>query len=367
MSTNSISDLFNAAICLADDLKKVTDDINRSAEDDFKNLEDVTDTLQAIQDLEGPLDESNDKGPGTSSPKSQSEANTESQSQSSQSTSSCTHTTTASDCQITCPSPSASDATVETQSCSTTCSSTQSGCSVTGSTSTTYAAEACTLPTGSMAEPTGPFQTAWWDYGLSCAGKCGGFIAGPSTSIVEATSTNYSPSQTSNNSKNASSRPPSTLRTSSKVPPPSSTSPSSTQPPSTQPSSTSPVPFSPTAGPIQCIPKPEKIKCWKDVHKNLVEETANQFWTQLGDDATFTAQTLNRTQCLRKGGESGKGVTYMMNIGWIPKCTLTKSQKADHPIPGNDKVSYTDLLKEPYYKCMPLSFGAFSYHISIFC
>lgn len=187
-------------------------------------MKDITDTLEQIKGLEGPLDESNDEEDNDKSTKSQSKTGTENESKTSTenqsktststSTSSCTNTATVSDCRVACPSQAASGKTTYSQSCSTTCFSTLTGCSVTGATSTTFSGGACALPTGAMAEPNGPFQTAWWDYGLSCAGNCGGFIAAPSTSIEEAISTSYKPGQTSIDDKGAASASGSASRTS---------------------------------------------------------------------------------------------------------------------------------------------------------
>lgn len=80
-----------------------------------------------------------------------------------------------------------------TQSCSTTCFSTITGCSAKGFTNTSFIGDACVIPTSIMAEPQGPFETARWDYGLSCAGDCGANLTAPSSSVTQATSTEFHP------------------------------------------------------------------------------------------------------------------------------------------------------------------------------
>lgn len=124
-------------------------------------------------------------------------------------------------------------------------------------------------------------------------------------------------------------------------------------PPKETPSTTSSSTPQITVGPRNCISDPGNIKCWKDVHKDKVEETANEFPKQLYslDNMNFDAKTSNKTQVLRAGGQSGSGVTYMMTIGWIPECTIATSQKADYPVPGDESVYFKDLLKNNYYQC----------------
>lgn len=114
-----------------------------------------------------------------------------------------------------------------------------------------------------------------------------------------------------------------------------------------------PAPVEITVGTRHCIDKPENIHCWKDVHQKQVDETAREFpiWFGRLDDKNFNADSSNLTQVLRDGGDSGHGVVYMMNLGWIPECTVAESQKADYPVPGNTDINYSDLLKDNYYKC----------------
>jgi len=70
----------------------------------------------------------------------------------------------------------------------------------------------------------------------------------------------------------------------------------------------------------------------------------------------MTSSSHNVTQVLREGasgGQGGNGVTYMMNIGWIPGCSTYPSQAAHNPMgkSGDNSVSYTTLIKDTYYKC----------------
>ena len=69
------------------------------------------------------------------------------------------------------------------------------------------------------------------------------------------------------------------------------------------------------------------------------------------DTTTFTHSTANFTRTLRDGGASGSGVTYMMSIGWIPRCTTYASQRADRPIDPAVQFNWQGLLKDTYYKC----------------
>jgi hypothetical protein len=113
-----------------------------------------------------------------------------------------------------------------------------------------------------------------------------------------------------------------------------------------------PAPAEIKRGDLYCFTDPKDIKCWKDVHGDKVNETASEISKWFGglQNNDFTSTTANITQVLRDGGESGKGVTYMMNIGWIPGCE-GPTQKVDLPVPNDDSVKYDDLLKNPYYEC----------------
>ncbi|KAH8659000.1 hypothetical protein BGZ61DRAFT_540341 [Ilyonectria robusta] len=191
-STNLIKTLFNAVSCVVDNLTKVTSQITKSVEDEFKNLEDITSTLALLQGLEEPLDTKNDEEEDDeNSSKTDQQSSTEAstaESTTEATTETCTATITASDCLVICPTATSGVTLAATASCSTTCFSTVSGCDATAYTTTSYTVEACLLPTGDLAAPTGDFVGVWWDYGLSCAGNCGAYTL-PSASVDEATST----------------------------------------------------------------------------------------------------------------------------------------------------------------------------------
>ena len=103
--------------------------------------------------------------------------------------------------------------------------------------------------------------------------------------------------------------------------------------------------------------------CFKDIHAASVDECASVMFVQL-PNGPMTSTSPNVTQVYREhasGGEGGKGVTYMMNIGWIPGCTITDSQPADNPLgkSGDGSISYTDLIKDTYYQCEYTGFCSF--------
>lgn len=128
-----------------------------------------------------------------------------------------------------------------------------------------------------------------------------------------------------------------------------------TAPPASTPTPPSPPP-TPTQGPITCNPNLDSYsKCWNDVHSGSVESCASAMAAQIPNNQ-MTSSSHNVTQVLREGasgGQGGKGVTYMMNIGWIPGCSTYPSQAADNPMgkSGDSSVSYTTLIKDTYYKC----------------
>lgn len=107
-----------------------------------------------------------------------------------------------------------------------------------------------------------------------------------------------------------------------------------------------------TIQPGRCTTDPGNIKCWKDVHKEQVEETADEFPKHFNTmNSVMKPDTRNITQVLRKGGQSGSGVTYMMNIGWIPGCDIVKEQDARNPVPDDQSIGYRVLLTDNYYMC----------------
>ncbi|KAL9108961.1 MAG: hypothetical protein Q9227_006357 [Pyrenula ochraceoflavens] len=113
-----------------------------------------------------------------------------------------------------------------------------------------------------------------------------------------------------------------------------------------------PAPQKIAVAPVHCIDNPGNIKCFKDVHKGKVDDTAAAFADQFGSNTKLmTKSHPNVTQVLRDGGKRGKGVNYMMNVGWIPDCTVTNQQDLENPVPDDQNVSWGDLLKNNYYKC----------------
>ncbi|KAF7555949.1 hypothetical protein G7Z17_g1787 [Cylindrodendrum hubeiense] len=200
-STNLITTLFNAVSCLVDNLTKTTKLITDSVMDNFTDLTDLTNTLALLKGLEDPLDTENDEDDDDdddnstqTEDQSSTEASTASTTEST--TETCTATVTASDCLAICPTSISGVTNAATASCTTTCFSTISGCDVTAYTTTSYTAEACLLPTGDLAAPTGAFTEVWWDYGISCAGDCAAYTV-PAASIDGVTATASASGQTS--------------------------------------------------------------------------------------------------------------------------------------------------------------------------
>ena len=244
VSANPITDIFNAAKCLTDGLNKATDDITKAIDDGLTDLEDVTTDLTNVKGLEDALkndqedddqksqSDNNQSSQQTSDGKSTQTSTTTSSgssssgsstsSGSSSSSSGCTMTHTASACRVSCP-PSTANSTA-TDQCSTSCA-TMTGCSVSNSYttiigSTSSVPDACPYIPGVSTSvpadpaPNGPFVTAWFDYGLSCAGSnCGMFASGSggsasktagSPSSVNATATASSTSVSSTGSASGS-------------------------------------------------------------------------------------------------------------------------------------------------------------------
>ena len=67
--------------------------------------------------------------------------------------------------------------------------------------------------------------------------------------------------------------------------------------------------------------------------------------------STFTSTSGNFTRTYRDGGASGKGVTYMMSIGWVQGCAEFASQRPDRPIDSGVEFNWEGLLKDTYYNC----------------
>lgn len=74
-----------------------------------------------------------------------------------------------------------------------------------------------------------------------------------------------------------------------------------------------------------------------------------------GNDNVVDSSTHNFTQLYREGGGK-KGVTYMVNIGWMPGCTDFRTMVADNPQGKSgdnpdQSISCTDIFKATYDKC----------------
>ncbi|KAL1980204.1 hypothetical protein VTN96DRAFT_4470 [Rasamsonia emersonii] len=286
VNTNLITDLFNAVSCVTDNLNKAVTEIEGGINNGFKNVNDVESTLTNLENLQKPLDsnqqESNKPTESAQSTESKTSSQTSSQTSSctasstvldvfvgcfvtaapgrrgqgaqscttSKSTitgcdltatttttfSSCTSMQTASDCRAICPSVTSTPERVRSQSCSTTCYSTFTGCDITGTTTTTYTSpDACPMLTSGAATTTiqGPFVTAWWDYGLSCAGSCSAFSVPSGSASGSPLGTAVStPSSTTKSSSGTRSQASSRTRSSSLTPTPTKT-PTITTPPAT--------------------------------------------------------------------------------------------------------------------------------------
>ncbi len=135
------------------------------------------------------------------------------------------------------------------------------------------------------------------------------------------------------------------------TPPPSTTTSTSTS------ATSAPTPPpTPTQGSIQCNPNQKSYSnCWNDVHLGSVNSCASAMAAQIPNNP-MTSASHNVTQVLREGasgGQGGNGITYMMNIGWIPGCSTYASQAADNPAgkSGDSSIIYTQLIKDTFYKC----------------
>lgn len=113
---------------------------------------------------------------------------------------------------------------------------------------------------------------------------------------------------------------------------------------------TSAPPSAPTVGGLNCNQMSYADGCHRnDVHKSYVDKLAD--YMGQGFTADFTPDTRNFTREMRKGGTSGSGVTYLMNVGWIQGCTSQKSQKLARPIDPDQDFDWQGLLKRTYYSC----------------
>ena len=195
VSANPITDIFNAVSCVEQGLTKTVSDIEADTPDD------VTDDLTDLNNLQKPLenDEDNDDPSGSSTQESS--------------------------------QPSTSAPTSSVMTSSTSSFSTNSSSSVSSSTSSAAACAWNPVSDVSNSIPLAQFSTtAWWDYGISCAGACSDFtapaasVSGAGVSLVLA-----SDSMTASSGSGATTSMPSSTATPSKTGSPSSGNALSTQ------------------------------------------------------------------------------------------------------------------------------------------
>ena len=269
VSTNLITDIFNAAKCLTNNLDKAETDIETAINDNFDDLTNIKDDLENVQGLEKALEndtEDDDNKSNSASQSNPSSTQSSSSKSSSSSSSSCTALQTASDCSAICSgtvTATGGSTAYSSQGCSTTCFSTFSACSATNSittVSTVASGDVCTwggatsIPAASV--PPGPYVTAWFDYGISCAGSgCGYFSTGSDVTVTapvsgSSTATSTPPS----NSASATSSPASDSISSSSASSSASASTSSAPSSSTAISATSSVGVSGPSGTLSCVP-----------------------------------------------------------------------------------------------------------------
>lgn len=248
VSTNLITDLFNAVKCAADNLEKASNDIKDEIGSNFDDLSEIESTLENLEGLEDGLDEEN-KQTQSASQKSQSKT---SASRSTSATKSCTSSSIAEDIYVDCVSTQAPGRARQVASSCITSTKTISGCDLTAITTTTTEAAACSLPpkTSPSSIP-GPIYTAWWDFGVFCAGSdCGDYTNIPSFAIVPSGTYVSNITSTSPPTNSLTSTQPASSKTGASSHLPSSThiSPTTSSPPS------STAPAKSTSTSLSCAP-----------------------------------------------------------------------------------------------------------------
>ena len=113
---------------------------------------------------------------------------------------------------------------------------------------------------------------------------------------------------------------------------------------------TTPLP-APTVGSVVCNPLNYTSGCHfspiqRDWVDSLAEYMGEQFTTSV-----FTPTSANFTRILRDGGSSGRGVIYLMSVGWIQGCTARTEEKMDRPLDPDVACDWQALLKNNYYSC----------------
>jgi hypothetical protein len=221
---NLIESLFAIVKCAVDELENTIDGVETEIENNFEDMT-ITDTVGPIlSNISNSLEDNNndndddddDDDDDQSTTQSSATQSSTASSYSQSSSGSCEATTiTTSVCDTICvtPTPASSlsaypsDASLTTQSCTTTCPETTiTGCSFSvdqpeSTTSTvTITGDSCPLTSA----PAGPYVTAWFDDSVSCAGSgCGGLDVIPSipnysVSMPAPASSSFLPSASSN-------------------------------------------------------------------------------------------------------------------------------------------------------------------------
>ena len=130
----------------------------------------------------------------------------------------------------------------------------------------------------------------------------------------------------------------------------------------------------PQPGPVVCKPNSHHDKpfegtrpfsdseCFQDVHAESVKKAAagiGDFIPNQSGGHRVDSTMKNVTKFYREG-HGTKGVTYMVNIGWIPGCSEYKTMVVDNPQgksgdTPDQSISATDILFNTYDSCKCLS------------
>lgn len=91
---------------------------------------------------------------------------------------------------------------------------------------------------------------------------------------------------------------------------------------------------------------------FKDIHTKDVNAEAKMF--EIGEPSDMTPDSQNHTEVIRGNAK----VALIMNVGWIPGCTVYGSQSSLNPLgyAGDDTISYRTLLKDAYRNCRSMSY-----------
>ena len=91
---------------------------------------------------------------------------------------------------------------------------------------------------------------------------------------------------------------------------------------------------------------------FKDIHTKDVDAEAK--WFEIGEPSDMTPDSQNHTEVWKGNAK----VALIMNVGWIPGCTVYGSQSSLNPLghAGDDTISYRTLLKDAYRNCRSMSY-----------